>query len=60
TEPAGGPGAGAGRTGSGIGLYVARRIVESHGGRIWLETAPGLGTEVTFTIPAAAPDPFRS
>lgn len=37
--------------GAGLGLAIARRIVESHGGRIWAESAQGQGTAVRFTLP---------
>lgn len=37
--------------GAGLGLAIARRIVEAHGGRIWAASAPAHGTTVTFTLP---------
>lgn len=46
-------GRGAGGGGSGLGLAVSRRLVEEAGGRVWMESAPGLGTTVRMVLPAA-------
>ncbi len=41
------------RTGLGLGLYISRCILQAHGGRIWAESAPGTGSTLCFTLPAA-------
>jgi signal transduction histidine kinase len=37
--------------GSGLGLAIVKSIVDMHGGRITIQTAPGAGTQVMVTLP---------
>jgi signal transduction histidine kinase len=48
-----------GPRGSGLGLYVCRRLVEAHGGEIWVEPEDGRSA-ISFSLPAARQAPARS
>jgi len=42
--------------GSGIGLAIVKKIVEGHGGKVWIQSALGKGAKMTLTLPAAGLD----
>lgn len=41
-----------GRRGAGLGLYIAKGIVEAHAGKVWVDSAPGKGSTFFFTMPS--------
>jgi signal transduction histidine kinase len=47
------------KEGMGLGLPIARSLVEAHGGRIWAENAPGRGATFQFTLPAGVQQPGK-
>lgn len=40
--------------GAGLGLYLARAVIEAHGGRIWVDPKPGQGARICFSLPREA------
>jgi len=40
--------------GTGLGLFIAKNIVETHGGKIWFTSEEGKGTSFFFTVPIAS------
>lgn len=45
-----------GISGTGLGLFLCRELLERHGGRIWLESDEGQGSTVTFVLPSTPPE----
>jgi len=48
-----------GKSGTGLGLYIAKEIAERHGGRLWFESPPGLGAVFHLELPALSAEILR-
>lgn len=46
--------------GAGLGLLIVRSLVEGHGGRVWAESHPGVGSRLHFTVPVERPTPSEA
>jgi PAS domain S-box-containing protein len=45
--------------GAGLGLYLARAVIQAHGGRIWVDPKPGAGARICFSLPREQHDPWK-
>mgnify|MGYP005855644061 CR=1 FL=1 len=50
----------AGSQGVGLGLYIVSQIVDRHGGRVWVDSQPGQGSEFTIALPAGGSRPHQA